>query len=887
MGIFGTRGYTNTGTGIRPAENLLLRRIAPFGRSLVGAAAITASSSYLSTVTGVEPGYMLSTLRNVLNTMPYAATSFNFGTAADSLTSSRLFRRGLPALGIISIIVSGLGGCAQRPQVEDSSSRPAAVTADDMPGWHTDQGHAPFIGGFVSDSPSLDQVFSFERRIGRHSDFVLTFMSLAQRPSIFPEWIETVVNHHTSPVITIEPWNWGRTSNEADVYGLGPIVEGRWDSWFRQLARQISESKKTVYIRFAHEMNEGWYSWGKQPDLYTAAWSHVRSIFREEGASTIWIWNPNADTNSADGFDFQRYFPKADPPDIIGWDGYSTNNNGYMMPSSLFAGSIREARRLWPGIPQMILETSIDRTGVGNSKADAFYRGLVDLAIRERLLGIGIFNVNKVEGGRLRLWEIPEGEDEPLTRLAQAGADIGTNVSHPQSTTRSRAAMTPFAESGGGVMARAEERSTAEKRIAELERQIPHKERNQRLYSCLELSSLYLQLSGYETGDKKAAYYKKAESALDIVLTFKGALTSARPPYYNEAIFALVNIKRIRAMESKDPAVLQEALELLKQNQAKLRPLENGYRAAFSYEILATAEVYLTSFQGGRSAELDAAFALGNLKSLMDDATTRYNSFDPVFFDNFIALKAMISYARCLSSTQTPQNLSEADKYYRTALAFAKMFCRPGSIGADSPEWELIRPYIKGDIIGNRLSGEQAAKYYLGRIAMARNIRGGAAVSVEQSRTLAEFERRVFGSIVSTQFNPENFTLFEVWSNRGIANSSLALATSSSSQTERAKQLSEGRRAIDKALTSMREVKSVFGNDFVRGSYFVERREYYDCLSTAIKIIFAQQQMSDNGPDKGLMLKYIDELKTAYDYGDPAAKYAFEAIAPIIDLATH
>ena len=86
------------------------------------------------------------------------------------------------------------------------------------------------------------------------------------------------------PLITWEPWH----------ASLRSIAAGGEDAYLTRIAREVAAYPHVVYIRFAHEMNGGWYPWGAQPRDYVAAWRHVWTIFRNAGASNArFLWAPD------------------------------------------------------------------------------------------------------------------------------------------------------------------------------------------------------------------------------------------------------------------------------------------------------------------------------------------------------------------------------------------------------------------------------------------------------------------------------------------------------------------------------------------------------------------------------------------------------------------
>ena len=54
---------------------------------------------------------------------------------------------------------------------------------------------------------------------------------------------------------------------------------------------------RAVIIGFGHEMNGYWYSWGYRhtsPAVFVAAWRHIVTVFRQQGADNVtWLWTVN------------------------------------------------------------------------------------------------------------------------------------------------------------------------------------------------------------------------------------------------------------------------------------------------------------------------------------------------------------------------------------------------------------------------------------------------------------------------------------------------------------------------------------------------------------------------------------------------------------------
>ncbi len=84
--------------------------------------------------------------------------------------------------------------------------------------------------------------------------------------------------------------NWDPTG-----ISIAEIAAGGYDRYLESWARDIAAYRRPVLIRFAQEMNGSWYSWSDDgPGAYVAAWRHIVTVFRRDGASNArFIWSPD------------------------------------------------------------------------------------------------------------------------------------------------------------------------------------------------------------------------------------------------------------------------------------------------------------------------------------------------------------------------------------------------------------------------------------------------------------------------------------------------------------------------------------------------------------------------------------------------------------------
>jgi hypothetical protein len=170
--------------------------------------------------------------------------------------------------------------------------------------------HRVAFGMFTPGAPeNASAIQSFISKIGRRPVIWHTYRSWDEDP--FPRVLmQNPADVGAVPMITWEPHG----------KGLRDMARGRYDSYIRDSARQAVDWGRPILLRFAHEMNGDWYSWGvngNSPSDYVAAWRHLVRIFREEKATNVrWVWAPNTGT-------FGSFFPGDKFVDYIGLDGYN------------------------------------------------------------------------------------------------------------------------------------------------------------------------------------------------------------------------------------------------------------------------------------------------------------------------------------------------------------------------------------------------------------------------------------------------------------------------------------------------------------------------------------------------------------------------------------
>ena len=145
----------------------------------------------------------------------------------------------------------------------------------------------------------------------------------------------------TMPLLTWEsrPMLAANDQAEDPAYSLPRIIDGAYDDYLRQYARDIAALGLPMAIRLDHEMNGSWYPWaeknlqgeannGNRPGDFVAMWRHVHDIFEAEGANqyVLWVWSPNIVNTmpswQQDGAYLRSLYPGDEYVDWVGLSGY-------------------------------------------------------------------------------------------------------------------------------------------------------------------------------------------------------------------------------------------------------------------------------------------------------------------------------------------------------------------------------------------------------------------------------------------------------------------------------------------------------------------------------------------------------------------------------------
>jgi mannan endo-1,4-beta-mannosidase len=229
----------------------------------------------------------------------------------------------------------------------------------------------------ITTNPPLDpaQLQAYTAAAGQPPKIEMWFASFGS-PLFWSSAISAVESAGATPMVTWDPMI------GSEAVSFSDIATGRYDSYLESQAYLARHAGFPIYVRFAHEMNESSAStpWGpgsgNTPATFVAAWIHVVTIFRQEGATNIkWVWAPNVYCGGS--CPFTAYYPGDDWVDYVGLDGYNfaaTHDVRWMDLAQIFEPSYALLTAMTTK-PVMFTETA--STELGGDKAEWITQGFL------------------------------------------------------------------------------------------------------------------------------------------------------------------------------------------------------------------------------------------------------------------------------------------------------------------------------------------------------------------------------------------------------------------------------------------------------------------------------------------------------------------------------
>jgi hypothetical protein len=260
----------------------------------------------------------------------------------------------------------------------------------------------PELGVYEPDEwENWQPVEHFASATGRNPSLVLLYSGF---PGSFDaSFAATAYAHKATPLIQIIPSN---------TLSMRRVAEGDYDSGLRAYADQVRAFGHPVILSFAAEANGDWYSWGyghTSPSTWVAAYRHVVTVFRQQGAANVtWMWTMNVPFPHSGPV--SDYWPGASYVGIVGIDGYYAHPSDTF--SSVFGTIIGQVRKL-TSKPVLISETANGPDS--GAQREAQIRGLFAGVKSDHLLGFVWFDQAQNGSPYHQDWRL---EDDPAALAA-------------------------------------------------------------------------------------------------------------------------------------------------------------------------------------------------------------------------------------------------------------------------------------------------------------------------------------------------------------------------------------------------------------------------------------------------------------------------------------
>jgi mannan endo-1,4-beta-mannosidase len=258
---------------------------------------------------------------------------------------------------------------------------------------------ASYLGVYEAGSPPhYPMIETFARTAGQQPNIAGYFSGWAE--PFATSFAEQVRSHGAVTLVQIDP----------SYASISAIAAGSYDDYLRSYADTVRDFGHAVVIGFGHEMNAPWYSWGYRhvpPKTFVAAWRHLVTVFRAQGAVNVtWLWTINQDLS--DTGPITAWWPGSSYVTWVGIDGY------YYHPYDTFAsvfGRTIDQVRTFTRKPVLLSETAVGPAAGQPVKIGDLFAGLHQYGT----LGLVWFDRAQHNGIYQQDWRL---EDSPAAAAA-------------------------------------------------------------------------------------------------------------------------------------------------------------------------------------------------------------------------------------------------------------------------------------------------------------------------------------------------------------------------------------------------------------------------------------------------------------------------------------
>jgi Glycosyl hydrolase family 26 len=271
---------------------------------------------------------------------------------------------------------------------------------------------AAYLGAFEPGSPpGYQPIADFARATGRQPNLVGYYSGWVQ--PFDTAFAQMIRKHGVIPFVQIDPTDASITA----------ISAGTYDSYLRSYADSVRNFRHAVVIGFGHEMNAPWYSWGYThipPSAFVAAWRHIVTLFRGQGADNVtWLWTLQADQPGTGPI--PPWWPGAQYVTWVGIDGYYYRSSDTF--ASVFGKTINQVRTL-TNKPVLLSETAVGQDMNKFAKIQDLFHGMVAY----KTLGLVWFDKSQHGSIAHQDWRIENSVQAQVSFKLGASADLAATL---------------------------------------------------------------------------------------------------------------------------------------------------------------------------------------------------------------------------------------------------------------------------------------------------------------------------------------------------------------------------------------------------------------------------------------------------------------------------
>lgn len=309
---------------------------------------------------------------------------------------SRLVLVAAAVLAVVAVAVTITRLQSSRPQ-----ARPAAQLS--LP-----PRSASYLGVYAPGDPAgYRPVAQFAQTAGRQPNIAGYFSGWAQ--PFATRFAQAARGHGAATIVQIDP----------TFASIAAIAAGNYDAYLRSFADSVRNFGHPVIIGFGHEMNANWYSWGYThvpPETFVAAWRHLVTVFRGQGADNVtWLWTINQDR--ANTGPIASWWPGRSYVTWVGIDGYYYRRRDTF--ARVFGRTIEQVRTL-TSKPVLLSETAVGPAAGQPVKISDLFQGMHKYGT----LGLVWFDITQHDGIYHQDWRLEDSK--PAQAAFRRGASALT-----------------------------------------------------------------------------------------------------------------------------------------------------------------------------------------------------------------------------------------------------------------------------------------------------------------------------------------------------------------------------------------------------------------------------------------------------------------------------